>query len=130
MNIEHKQVSQERRRQPRINKCLQFELKAEGLDIVTETIDLSCIGAYCQVNKYIPLMTIFDITLALPSGDKENEFEHVKCNGTVVRVDKVSSPAGAGDNYNVAIYFAEIEESEKQKLASFVEKHPNVQIAG
>ncbi len=121
MKLKH--IGAEHRKRPRINERLQFRLKTNHFQIVTETIDLSCIGAYCQANKYIPLMTVLDIVLALPHVDEEGEFEHVKCNGLVVRVEKVSSDVNRRNAYNIAIYFSEIEDSDKQKIESFVERY-------
>lgn len=121
MKLKH--IGAEHRKHPRINERLQFKLKTNHFNIVTETINLSCIGAYCQANKYIPLMTVLDIVLALPHVDKDGEFEHVECNGLVVRVEKVSFDANTRNAYNIAIYFSEIEDSEKQKIESFVERY-------
>ncbi|MDL1964436.1 MAG: PilZ domain-containing protein [Deltaproteobacteria bacterium] len=121
MKLKH--IGAEHRKHPRINERLQFKLKTNHFDIVTETINLSCIGAYCQANKYIALMTVLDIVLALPHVDQEGEFEYVECNGLVVRVEKVSFDTDARDAYNIAIYFSEIEDSEKQKIESFIEKY-------
>ena len=121
MNLKH--IGAEHRKYPRINKSLQFKLKTNHFDIVTETINLSCIGAYCQVNKYIPLMTGLEIVLALPYVDEEGEFEYVACNGLVVRVEKVLFDANGHTAYNIAIYFSEIEDYEKQKIESFIGKH-------
>lgn len=124
MKLKH--IGAEHRKHPRINERLQFKLKTNHFNIVTETINLSCIGAYCQANKYIPLMTVLDIVLALPHVDKNGEFEHVEhveCNGLVVRVEKVSFDANTRNAYNIAIYFSEIEDSEKQKIESFVERY-------
>lgn len=118
-----KNIDAERRRHPRINERLQFKVKAEDFDTVTETINLSCLGAYCQLNMHIPLMTNLKITLALSYGDQGNEFEYAECNGVVVRVEEVLSEANVGSVYNTAIYFNEIEESEKEKIEKFFEKH-------
>lgn len=118
-----KNIDTEHRKHPRINERLQFKLKTNHFHIVTETINLSCIGAYCQVNKYIPLMTCLDIVMALPHADEEDELEYIECNGTVVRVEKVSFDANARNAYNIGIYFSEIEDSEKQKIESFFERY-------
>ncbi|MCD4764264.1 MAG: PilZ domain-containing protein [Desulfobacterales bacterium] len=123
MKLKH--IGAEHRKHLRINERLKFKFKTNHFDVVTETINLSCIGAYCQANKYIPLMTSLDIVMALPHVDKEDEFEHVKCNGMVVRVEKVSFDANTRNAYNIAIYFSEISDSEKQKIESFVERHKN-----
>jgi hypothetical protein len=111
----------ERRQHPRINERLPFTLKAEGFDAVTETINLSCLGAYCQLDKRIPVMTHLEITLALPRGEKKKEVEYIECRGVVVRVEEGGSQFRRGSVYNTAIYFNEIEESERQKIMRSVE---------
>jgi integration host factor subunit alpha len=121
-------INRERRRHPRINGRLQFKVKAEDFDAVTETINLSYLGAYCQLNKHIPLMTSLKIALALPYGDQENEFDYVECNGVVVRIEEVLSETNMDSVYNTAIYFNEIEESEKEKIADFFQKHQRKEI--
>ncbi len=112
----------EKRRQPRIKKCINFKIKTNGSIIMAESIDLSCIGVNCRVNKYIHVMTNLKIFLALPCGDQGKEAEYVECNGVVVRVDKASSKADVGNMYNMAIYFNEISESVKEKIANFLKR--------
>jgi hypothetical protein len=121
MKLKH--IGTEHRKYPRINETLPFKIKTNHFDIVTDTINLSCIGVYCQVNKYIPLMTGLEIVMEIPHVDKESEFEYIRFNGLVVRVEKVSFDANEHNAYNIAIYFSEIEDSEKQKIESFVERH-------
>jgi len=116
-------INREHRRHPRIDERLRFKVRAEDFDAVTETINLSCLGAYCQLNKHIPLLTNLKIALALPYGDQGNEFDYVECNGVVVRIEEILSEANLGTVYNTAIYFNEIEESEKKKIADFFEDH-------
>ncbi len=118
----------DRRRHPRINEQIQFKFNTEYFDVVTETMNLSCIGAYCQVNKKIPLMTNLKIFLALPYSDKETEFEYVECNGVVVRVEEAVSEANISCTYNIAIYFNEIEESDKEKIGNFFKVHGHKEI--
>ena len=121
-------INRERRRHPRINKRLQFKVKAEDFDAVAETINLSCLGAYCQLNKHIPLMTSLKIVLALPYSDQGNEFDYVECNGVVVRIEEILSETHLGSVYNTAIYFNEIQESEKEKIADFFEEHQRKEV--
>lgn len=116
-------INRERRRHPRVDERLEFKLKAEDFDLVTETINLSCLGAYCQLNRHIPLMTTLKIALALPYGDQVNEFDYVECSGVVVRVEEVFSQADVDSIYNTAVYFNEIGESEKEKIASLFQRH-------
>ena len=116
----------EKRKHLRINKRIPFKLKTDDFDIVAETINLSCIGACCQVNKSIPFMTSLKVAFALPDYDNEKEPKYVTCNWVVVRTEKGSSKANLGTTYNIAIYFNEIEKSEKEKIAYFIEKHTTI----
>ncbi|MHC4182092.1 MAG: PilZ domain-containing protein [Planctomycetota bacterium] len=114
---------EEQRRYPRSKKSIDFKIETDGSTIAAKSIDLSCIGAYCQVDKYIPTMTNLKVVLVLPCGDQKGEAEYVECIGAVVRVEKVPSKTNRDDKYNIAIYFNAIEESEKEKIANFLEKH-------
>jgi hypothetical protein len=114
-------TSGERRRHPRIDERVPFTIRSEDFDAVAETLNLSCLGAYCQLTKYLPLMTNLKITLALPRGDQTNAIEYAECSGVVVRVEEMESHSQGGKLYNTAIYFNEIEESQKQKIARLVE---------
>jgi hypothetical protein len=121
--MDHTNTDGERRRHTRINEHLPFTVKGEDFDAVTETINVSCLGAYCQLNKHIPLMTSLKIALALPHGDRGNEYDYAECHGVVVRVEEVLSETNMDSVYNTAIYFDEIEGSEKEKIADFFQKH-------
>ncbi|MFH1623971.1 MAG: PilZ domain-containing protein [Pseudomonadota bacterium] len=120
--MKEKDTGRERRRQPRQDKRVQFKLGTEDFDIATETLNLSSIGAYCQVNKPIPVMTSLKMLLALPYGDKEGECEYVECRGVVVRVEKVVPQSAGSDAYDIAIYFNDIDESVKKKIWHFLER--------
>ena len=46
----------------------------------------------------------------------------------MVRVEEVSSETNMDSVYNTAIYFDEIEGSEKEKIADFFQKHQGKEI--
>jgi hypothetical protein len=126
--MSHHNTSGERRRHPRINKVVPLTLKAEDFDTVTDTINLSCLGAYCQLNRHIPLMTSLEIALELPRSDQSKDLEYAECQGVVVRVEEAGPQTHKGGVYNTAIYFNEIEESEREKIERLVEArrgHPD-----
>lgn len=110
MNDKEEVVIRDRRRGKRTEQPLKFRLIPEDAshDIMGETKDLSCVGASCKMNKFIPEMTRLQLTLDLPDG--EASFE-----GMVVRSDKVKE-----DEYNVAIYFTEIDFGIRKKIDEFV----------
>lgn len=84
-------MNQERRKYPRIKKDLPLKLSHQEFDIITQTENLSCTGAYCKVNRLIPLMTKLKITILLPlERTKKSHSENTKvvCRGVVVRAEK------------------------------------------
>ena len=110
MDDKEKVIIRDRRRKQRTSKPLKFRIIPEDAahDIEGETKDLSCIGASCKMNKHIPEMTRLQLNLDLPGGTESFE-------GLVVRSDKVGE-----DEYNVAIYFSEIDFGIRKKIDKFV----------
>jgi len=111
---------EEKREYPRISRRLTFEIQTEDAVISAETINLSCSGVCCRVSKHIPPMTNLRIVLALIYDNTATQVEYVECEGMVVRVEAVSS---SDSLYNIAIFFNEIEESEREKIMDFIEAH-------
>ena len=56
----------ERRKYPRIDRQLPLKVLANGYDFITATQNVSCIGTYCQINKYMPPFTKVIVKLTLP----------------------------------------------------------------
>ena len=106
----------ERRQNPRIDQNLPINVVANGYDFMTQTKNVSCLGAYCHIDKYVPPFTKVKIKMALPmqSGRMRVEKE-VECEGVIVR-----SEDAASGGFNVAIYFNRIKELPRQDLASYV----------
>jgi len=112
----------ERRRAPRIEKNIPVKIGKEEYEIITETKNLSCIGALCKVDKYIEPLTKLKILLLVPHHDREkkDKYYKIECGGVVVRTEPLSLENGK-KAYNIAIYFNEINELDKEKIAKFVE---------
>ncbi|QTA91933.1 PilZ domain-containing protein [Desulfonema magnum] len=120
--MENQKVDAERRQYPRISAYMEFELETEDDIITAEMINLSCSGAYCKVNKQVPLMTHFRIVFPLIYGNEEHDVEYVECSGTVVRAEEILPEENI---YNIAIFFNEIEDSERNKIMTFIERIEN-----
>lgn len=109
----------ERRRYPRIKKKLDFKVAADGYRFVTATKDISCIGAYCHINKYIPPFTKVAVGLAMPAKNGHPAKEaKVSCQGVIVRTEDEKERKG----FNIAIFFNQINESQRKKIASYVNR--------
>ena len=60
----------ERRSHPRTATNLALKICKKGLDLITETRNISCSGVYCRVNRPLPLMSKIGLTLLIPIHEK------------------------------------------------------------
>lgn len=103
----------EKRRYPRIKKKLPLKLESKEFDIITEAENTSASGTYCRIEKYLTPFTMLDISLFLSSKDKA---KRIDCKGVVVRVEE-----NLDKTYNIAIYFNEIKEMDREKISQYVD---------
>lgn len=95
--------AQDRRLSPRLNNSIPLKIQSDaGMDFVTETVNISRSGAYCQVNNFIEPMTKLKLSLLIPS--RRGAGKKVACGGVVVRTE----PTAQDNYYNVAIFFNDI----------------------
>lgn len=112
----------DRRKAPRLGKNIPVKLCQEGGDIVTETLNLSRLGAYCRVQKNLELMTKFNVQLLLPLKKGSRHItKRISCTGVVVR----SEPEPQKDTFCVAIFFNDISPKDAQSISEFVQFHLN-----
>lgn len=112
----------EKRRYARIRKNIAIKLKDTSVDFVTETINISCIGAYCRIDGYVPILTKLKITLLLPRSPKNKSAKHIACEGTVVRIERVNSTLEP-NTYNIAIFFNQISKNDMKFIDSYVKNN-------
>jgi hypothetical protein len=106
----------ERRRHPRIIHHLPVTVAADGYDFNTITQNISCVGAYCHLERYIPPFTKIMIRLTLPMLTIPlKQDNRVSCKGVIVRTE--DAPMGG---FNVAIYFNEIKENQRNKISRYI----------
>lgn len=108
----------ERRKHPRINLELPLKVAANGYDFATSTMNVSCLGAYCRITKYVPPFTRVLVKLALPimtnAGSKNF---NVECNGVIVRAEDELS-----GGFNIAIFFNRIKEGQRKKISEYLKQ--------
>ncbi|MCM8780721.1 MAG: PilZ domain-containing protein [Candidatus Omnitrophica bacterium] len=106
----------DRRRYPRIVQALPLKVVADGYDLSTTTENISCIGAYCRLDRYIPPFTKIAVRLTLPIPDKKTgRYTEVECKGVVVRTEDNNK-----NGFNIAIYFNEIKENQRKKISRYI----------
>jgi hypothetical protein len=106
----------EKRRHLRVAYNVPVKISDEQGDIVTETKNLSCSGAYCRTNRRLEPMTKLKVHLLLPlyKGDKASS-RKITCQGVVVRTQ------AASEHYETAIFFSDIAPKDSRAINEFVE---------
>lgn len=116
-----KETQQDRRRYQRASKNIAIKLEDQDVDFVTETKNISCIGAYCNIDTYLPILTKLKITLLLPKSQNSKIPKHITCQGTIVRIEHSNDPL-ENSKYDIAIYFNEISKRDMKIIDDYV-KH-------
>ena len=110
----------ERRRSPRVAGEIPLKIRYADYDIIGQTQDISAIGTYCTLNKYIPPFSVISIILLLPlKNESKTIIANLRCRGVVVRSN--SSP-NENKQYEIAIYFNRLRESDRSKLSKYVQQ--------
>jgi len=107
----------ERRIHPRLEHKLPFNVAVNGYDFSTTTHNISCVGAYCHLNKYIPPFTKISVKLSLPHKDKTDRNIIVECKGVVVRSEDETR-----GGFNIAIFFNQMRDEQRKKIAAYISK--------
>ncbi len=130
----------ERRLHPRLDHKLPVNLAVNGYDFSTSTRNISRVGAYCHLDKYVPPFTKISVKLSLPnrhrpegrglasacqshkpqgrglaSACQSHKNTIVECKGVVVR-----SEDEVNGGFNIAIFFNEMRNDKRKKIAQYV----------
>ncbi len=108
-------LKSERRQHPRLEQKLPLKIAANGYDFCTTTENISCVGAYCRVNKYIPPFTKITARLDLPMKSGAKADKCVECSGVIVRTEDENT-----GGFNIAIFFNHITDRERQKISKYI----------
>jgi hypothetical protein len=111
-------LSHEKRRHLRVEYQIPVKISSNHGDILTETKNLSCSGAFCRVSQRLEPMTKLKIHLLLPLR-KNNKVttKKITCQGVVVRTQAVSGH----DYYDTAVFFSDIAPKDSNTISEFVE---------
>ena len=111
-------TSQEKRRHLRVEHSIPVKISSDHGDILTETKNLSCSGAYCRVSQRLEPMTKLKVHLLLPlrKNDKVST-KKITCQAVVVRSQVVEGQ----EYYDTAIFFSDIAPKDSRTINEFVE---------
>jgi len=119
-------TGKERRQHPRLDHKLPVNLAVNGFGFVTSTHNISCVGAYCHLDKYMPPFTKISVKLSLPNRAKDHaclpsrqglasKSTIVECKGVVVR-----SEDEVNGGFSIAIFFNEMRNDQRKKIARYI----------
>ena len=111
-----KRPKSERREYPRASTEVPVNIAANGYAFSTNTQNLSCVGAYCHLTKYIPPFTKVAVKIALPKANNSRLANNsIECKGVIVRTED-DEP----DGFNSAIFFNQIKNSQRKKISQYI----------
>lgn len=115
-------VKVERRGAPRADRDIAMKLRLGELDTAIHTLNISASGAYCKIDKEIPLMSRVKLVIMLPDPEKPEEPERkIEVTGVVVREHPVVVD-GRIKHFDLAIFFEDISQRDRDALARYVSK--------
>ena len=111
-------LSHEKRRHPRLESNIPVKISSDHGDILTETKNLSCSGAFCRVAQRLEPMTKLKVHLLLPLRKSEKVItKKITCQGVVVRAQAVVGE----EYYDTAIFFSDIAPKDSRTINEFIE---------
>ena len=106
----------ERRIHPRLNQKLPFKVGANGYNFSTITQNISCVGAYCKIKKYIPPFTKVKVKLTFPMESRLGKSDYtMDCEGVIVRTEDEKK-----GGFNIAIFFNTIKDIQREKISQYI----------
>lgn len=119
-------MSQSKKEGVKVDLALPLKIRDKDESIVTKTINITSSGAYCNTDKPLPLLSKVVLTFLIPHCNKKGKIDRkIECKGTVVRTHPVIVD-GQTQSYDVAIYFEELNDSDRRFISKYVECHlPN-----
>lgn len=117
---------QDRRRAPRVRARVVLSSEKDGEPFVMETVDISVSGAYCVVDRFVPLMSRVSIAMELPDEAGEASASGprtVQAEGIVVRVEPEEEALDNSPGFRLALFFSHVEGDGRASLESFVGRY-------
>jgi c-di-GMP-binding flagellar brake protein YcgR len=114
----------ERRQDIRVDAKLGMRIEGahDGAQaqVVTESLNISASGVYCQSSHFLPPLSKVQLTIVLPKIPNAGRGkELIKCSGIVVRCE--ASPGRRTDGrYQLACMFADLDRERRERIEEFV----------
>jgi hypothetical protein len=122
-------VAHERRRHPRARVALDVRIGVPGQAAPAQVQDLSASGVRCITERNLPLMSQVHLVLLVPdAGQGAGMRREILARGAVVRSEPVRTPGRTA--FDTAIFFTQIEDSDRVEVQQFVAARRHSEAAG
>jgi len=111
----------ERRASPRAAERVTVAIAGAGDDLQADTHNISASGAYCTMDRFIPLMTKVSLRFTLPGGTNGARAAVVRCTGIVVRVEPAITKTERMQ-YRVGLFFTDLSSRHRAAIERFVRR--------
>ena len=109
----------ERRAHQRLSACLPMQVSGADFHCATDTRNISFTGLYCEVDRFVPVMTKLSLQLAVPLIQNKRKIERtVKGVGVVVRIEP--EEPGMHRSYSIGLFFTDIRQSDKDIIQQYL----------
>lgn len=115
----------DRRKYRRVDTRIDLQgTPAEGGVVARLTArNLSLGGLYCTSSTHIPEMTRLAVSLALPDGrEPATPTAPMDLEAVVVRCEALPPGSANGHRYECALFFTKIDDSDRTRLATFLDR--------
>ncbi len=113
-----KKTGADKRQHPRLNHVVPLKVAVGGYDFTTSTQNISCLGAYCHIDKYVPPFTKVAINMDLDIASKKKpKHYNIACKGVIVRSEDASD-----GGFNIAIFFNDIKGKPKEQIVNYIKE--------
>ncbi|MBU1044106.1 MAG: PilZ domain-containing protein [Candidatus Omnitrophica bacterium] len=110
----------ERRVEQRFDAQLPLEIGGADFKIATATKNISPSGIYCQVDRFVPVMTKLGLNITIPLLENNKKIEKkFNCQAVVVRIQP-ESEIDTSNGYQLGLFFVDIKDEDKQVINHYL----------
>lgn len=112
----------ERRSFPRFNTNLPLKICGTEFSLITETKNISCSGVYCQIKRFIPVMTKLELDMFIPLiVNKRRVEKQIRCVAVVVRIEPEQERESV-DKYSVGLFFVQLDNKDRDFILKYLQQ--------
>jgi len=112
----------DRRVSRRVDVNLPLKIAGAGFRYATDTKNVSSSGLYCQLDRFIPLMTRLDMTMVVPVIIRNRKVEkEIVCSAVVVRIEPETEQS-AGTVYHAGSFFTAIKDKDRDIIEHYIQQ--------